>query len=67
MANSVANLSDAFLKIASELREFYSIGYYPTTERQPGKTANVKIKVGRPGLVVRARETVLKRRDAKQR
>ncbi len=65
LANSVENLSDAFSKIASELREFYSIGYYPTTERVQGKKTNVKVRVDQPGLVVRARETFLTRRPAK--
>jgi VWFA-related protein len=65
LANSVENLSDAFSKIASELREFYSIGYYPTTERVQGKKTNVKVRVDQPGLVVRARDTYLTRRPAK--
>lgn len=65
LANSIENLSDAFSKIASELREFYSIGYYPTTERKQGKKTNVKVRVSQPGLVVRARDTYLTRRPAK--
>lgn len=65
LANSIENLSDAFSKIASELREFYSIGYYPTTERTQGKKTNVKVRVTQPGLVVRARDIYLTRRPAK--
>jgi VWFA-related protein len=67
LADSIENLSDAFSKIASELREFYSIGYYPTAERLPGKTAKVTIRVRRQGLVVRAKETILKRRESKEK
>lgn len=67
VADSLANLADAFSKIASELREFYSIGYYPTAERVTGRKATVKVKVGQPGLVVRARETILMRKGAKKR
>lgn len=65
LADSIENLADAFSKIASELREFYSIGYYPTTERTQGKKTNVKVRVDQPGLVVRARDTYLTRRPAK--
>jgi VWFA-related protein len=60
-ATSFTNLADAYSKIASELREFYSIGYYPKTDRAAGQKANVKIKVLRDGLVVRSRETFIKR------
>jgi Ca-activated chloride channel homolog len=66
IADSLANLSDAFSKIASELREFYSIGYYPTAERVTGHRANVKVKVDQPSLVVRARDSFLMRKGAKK-
>ncbi len=65
LADSITNLSDAFSKIASELREFYSIGYYPTTERVIGKKTNVKVKLNQPGLVVRARDGYLIKQKAK--
>jgi VWFA-related protein len=55
-ATTLLNLTDAYSKIASELREFYSIGYYPDRQRIAGKQAKVKVKVDQPGLVVRARE-----------
>ena len=57
--------TDVIDTIASELREFYSIGYYPTTERTQGKKTNVKVRVTQPGLVVRARDIYLTRRPAK--
>jgi VWFA-related protein len=56
LASSVGNLSDAFSKIASELREFYSLGYYPKEDRVPGKNTTIKVKIDQPGMVVRTRD-----------
>ena len=56
LASTVGNLNNAFTKIASELREFYSLGYYPTSEETPGKTRRIKVKVSQPDVVVRARD-----------
>ncbi|HKP70050.1 MAG TPA: VWA domain-containing protein, partial [Pyrinomonadaceae bacterium] len=56
LASTVGNLNNAFTKIASELREFYSLGYYPTSDETPGKTRRIKVKVDRPDVVVRARD-----------
>ena len=64
-ASSTGNLADAYSKIASELREFYSIGYYPKSDRVGTKSANVKIKVDREGLVVRSREQFITRKKGK--
>jgi Ca-activated chloride channel family protein len=61
-ATSLVNLADAYSKIASELREFYSVGYYPSETREPNKPTNVKVKVDREGVVVRSRETFVKRK-----
>jgi VWFA-related protein len=57
LASTVGNLNSAFTKIASELREFYSIGYYPKSEDIPGKTRRIKVKVDQPQVSVRARES----------
>ena len=56
LASTIGNLNNAFTKIASELREFYSLGYYPTSEETPGKTRRIKVKVSQPDVVVRARD-----------
>ncbi|MFN2501293.1 MAG: VWA domain-containing protein [Pyrinomonadaceae bacterium] len=64
-ATSLRNLADAYSRIASELREFYSIGYYPKQDRVAGKRTQVKVKTDRPGLVVRARETFIRRTPSK--
>ncbi len=55
-ATTLVNLAEAYSKIASELREFYSVGYYPSEDRAVGKSSIVKVKVDREGLVVRSRE-----------
>jgi VWFA-related protein len=56
LANGLTNLSDSFAKIASELREYYSLGIYPTDIKN-GKVRRIKVKVDRDGLAVRARDT----------
>ncbi|MGI8670433.1 MAG: VWA domain-containing protein [Aridibacter sp.] len=56
-ANSIANLSQAFSNIAGELREFYSLGYYPDDKKETGKQRKIKVRVNRKGVAVRARES----------
>jgi VWFA-related protein len=56
-ASTIANLSDAFSRIASELREYYSLGYYPKDEANIGKKHNIKVRVDRDGVVVKSRES----------
>ncbi len=62
LASNLFNLNSAFARIASELREFYSIGYYPLDSSEPGKTRRIKVRVDRPNVVVKARDTFI---DAK--
>ena len=64
-ATTLGNLNEAYAKIASELREFYSIAYYPNADRVAGKRTNVKVRVDREGLVVRSREGFIRRKTAK--
>lgn len=54
-ADDIKNLEAAFSGVAEELRRQYSIGYYPENPGQPGERRSVKIKVGRPNTVVRAK------------
>jgi VWFA-related protein len=56
-ASTIANLSDAFSRIASELREYYSIGYLPTDETGAGKKHKIKVRVDRDGVIVKARDS----------
>jgi hypothetical protein len=55
-ANSPENLSRAFSKIASELREFYSLGFYPN-DAEEGRVRQLKVKVDKPGIAVRSRDS----------
>ncbi len=55
-ASSTSNLTQAFTSIANELREFYSIGYYPPEDSKPGSKRRLKVKVNRSNLSVRARD-----------
>lgn len=51
------NLSVAFQSVAEELRRQYSLGYYPTNTPRPGERRNIKVRVNRPELVVRTRDS----------
>lgn len=57
VADTLGNLSNAFSKIASELRELYSIGYYPPDESKGGKIRKIKVKVDVPNVAVKARDS----------
>src|ERR1051326_3819055 len=51
------NLDYAFHSVAEELRRQYSIGYYPKNAPRAGERRNVKVRVDRPELVVRTRDS----------
>ena len=53
------NLDAAFSGIAEELRRQYTIGYYPETVGQKGERKQVRIRVQRPNLVVRAKNSYI--------
>lgn len=49
-------LRDAFSKIADELGRQYSIGYYPMRKGERGERRQIKVRVSRPDVAVRARD-----------
>lgn len=51
------NLDYAFRSVAEELRRQYSLGYYPKNPPQAGERRNIKVRVDRPELVVRTRDS----------
>jgi Mg-chelatase subunit ChlD len=55
-ADTLDNLADAFSRIADELRHQYSLSYYPTNSVRDGSWRQVKVRLAKPGLIVRARE-----------
>ena len=65
-ANDRTQLSDAFSKIAEELRHQYSLGYYPQTTLQSGERREIKVRVDQPNVAVRARDSYVQRVTAKQ-
>lgn len=54
-ADTLRSLPDAFANIAAELRNQYSIGYYPANQTRDGKYRKIQVKVSRKDVVVRAR------------
>jgi len=64
-ADTTGNLTKAFADIAAELREFYSIGYYPKDEAEKGKKRKIKVKVNRENVAVKARDNYVIAKDEK--
>jgi len=58
-ASSNMNLNAAFSGIAEELRRQYSIGYYPDNPGKLGERKQIKIRVARQNVVVRAKNTYI--------
>ncbi len=58
-ADNTRDLTQSFAFIAEELRRQYSIGYYPKTPAQAGTRRQLKVRVMRPDLVVRARDSYI--------
>lgn len=58
-ADTTRDLSQSFAFIAEELRRQYSIGYYPKATAQAGTRRQIKVRVMRPDLVVRARDSYI--------
>lgn len=58
---STTNLDQAFANIAEELRKIYTLGYYPSSDRESGASFDIKIRVYRPDLTIRTKERFAKR------
>jgi Mg-chelatase subunit ChlD len=54
-ADMLGSLPAAFAQIAAELRQQYSLGYYPANAARDGKYRKIQVRVSRKGVVVRAR------------
>ena len=52
-------LTRAFEGIAEELRRQYNIGYVPKADGTPGQRKTIRVRVGRPNLVVRSRDSYI--------
>ncbi|MBK9216610.1 MAG: VWA domain-containing protein [Chloracidobacterium sp.] len=58
-AKSIYNVDAAFSGIAEELRRQYSLGYYPESVGMVGDRRQIKIRVMRPNVVVRAKTSYI--------
>jgi Ca-activated chloride channel family protein len=58
-ADTTSDLTHSFAQIAEELRRQYSLGYYPKAQAQAGQRKQIKVRVMRPDLVVRARDSYI--------
>ena len=67
VASTFGNLTDAFKKIASELREFYSIGYSPKDDGRRGKLRKLKVTTDQENVIVRSRTSYVfgRKKDAR--
>ncbi len=63
--SSKSNLQNAFSTIADELRKIYSLGYYPEGGKKIGETYNLRVRVYRPDLTVRNRDSFVWGNDAR--
>ncbi len=58
-ADTFDNLTAAFSGIAEELRRQYSLGYYPDKVGEAGERRQISIRVNRPNVVVRAKNSYI--------
>ena len=60
-ANDTTQLSDAFTRIAQELRWQYSIGYYPKAPTEEGgERRQIRVRVHQQNLAVKARDSYMR-------
>ncbi|MEP7117564.1 MAG: VWA domain-containing protein [Acidobacteriota bacterium] len=50
------NLAASFERVVADNSAYYLLGYYSTNARRDGKFRKIEVRVGRPGLTVRARK-----------
>ena len=62
--DNAKNLSLSFARIASDLRQQYTLGYYPKNRTTNGLKRQIKVKVGLPKVTVNARESYVYRTPA---
>jgi Ca-activated chloride channel homolog len=58
-ADTVTDLRTSFAGIAEELRRQYSLGYYPERVGDVGERKQIRVRVNRPNLVVRAKSSYI--------
>ena len=58
---NISDLGQTFGQVADELRRQYSLGYYPQSKNGSSQRRSIKVKVLRPGAIVRARDSYVPR------
>lgn len=58
-AATADGLREAFEGIAEELRKQYQIGYYPTETGKTGERKQIRVRVNRPNLIIKARDSYI--------
>ncbi len=58
-AATADGLNEAFEGIAEELRSQYQIGYYPTEAGKAQQRKQIRVRVNRPNLIVKARDSYI--------
>lgn len=53
------DLNTAFTNVAEELRRQYTLGYYPEDPGQPGQRKQIKVRISRPNVIVRAKSSYI--------
>ena len=56
-SDSVKNLTKAFAQVAAQLREQYTLGYYPTNKTASRSPRTIKVTVDRPSLNISNRKS----------
>jgi VWFA-related protein len=64
-ANSLKNLERSFARIAEELRQQYSLSYYPRNRDAKSRKRRIKVRVGVDDAAVRARDSYAYRPDSR--
>lgn len=54
---SYSGLEQVFRNLAQELRVQYDLAYYPSNPGKPGERKKIKVRIYRPNLIVRARDS----------
>lgn len=57
--NNAGGLTRAFEGIAEELRRQYNVGYYPNETGKVGERRKIKVRIYRPKLIIRARDSYI--------
>ncbi len=55
--NEIADFQTTFKSVANEMGRQYSLGYYPKNKGKEGERREIRVRVNRPGLAVRARDS----------